>query len=86
MTNVNVSTELSTVQVTDSSGSTIVEVPLTTVVTASTIGPQGAAGAGFDVDASGKVDKSVLYFNAASGKFMADEIITTATLVIGGNF
>ena len=64
MTTVNVSTQVNTVTVTDSSGSTVVESPVTSVVTASTVGPQGAQGpagdAGIVLDASAKVDGSVI--------------------------
>jgi hypothetical protein len=83
MTTVNVTTQSNTVTVSDDSGTTVVEVPKTTVVTASTVGPQGP---GFAVDVSAKVNKSVVYYDASSGKFKADDIWTTDTLVIGGNF
>lgn len=86
MTFVNVTNQENTVKVTDSSGSTIVQVPSTTVVTASTAGPQGAAGTGFDLDSSAKINGSVIYYDSASGKFLADDTWTTSTLVIGGNF
>ncbi len=86
MTAVNVTTQNNTVTVTDANSSTVVNTPVTTVVTASTIGPQGAAGAGFDIDATAKVDKSVVYYDGALGHFVADDIWTTDTLVLGGNF
>jgi len=57
-----------------------------TVVTVTTAGPQGASGLGTTVDASAKVDKSVVYYDSASGKFKADDTWTTSTLVLGGNF
>jgi hypothetical protein len=86
MTTVNVTTQNNTVTVTTPDGSTVVDTPVTTVVTASTVGPQGPAGTGFEVDTSGKIDKSVVYYNSALGHFVADDIWTTDTLVLGGNF
>jgi len=86
MTTVNVTTQSNTVTVTDSSGSTVVEAPVTTVVTASTVGPQGASGAGFVLDGSAKVDTSVIYYDSASGEYKADSTWTVSTLVLGGNF
>ena len=86
MTAVNVTTQNNTVTVTTPDGSTVVDTPVTTVVTASTVGPQGPAGTGFEVDTSGKIDKSVVYYNSALGHFVADDIWTTDTLVLGGNF
>ena len=86
MTTVNVTNQLNTVTVKDESGTTIVQSPVSTVVTASTIGPQGAAGTGFAVDTTAKVDKSVVYYSSALGHFVADDTWTTDTLVLGGNF
>tara|TARA_R100000951_G_scaffold64327_2_gene54343 strand:+ start:386 stop:646 length:261 start_codon:yes stop_codon:yes gene_type:complete len=86
MTSVNVSTQSNTVTVKGNSGTAVIQSPVTTVVTASTIGPQGAAGAGFEIDTTAKIDKSVVYYNSALGHFVADEIWTTDTLVLGGNF
>ena len=86
MTAVNVTTQSNTVTVTTADGSTVVDAPVTTVVTASTVGPQGPAGQGFEVDTTGKVDKSVVYYDSALGHFVADDIWTTDTLVLGGNF
>ncbi len=86
MTTVNVTNQLNTVTVKDESGTTIVQSPVTTVVTASTIGPQGAAGSGFVVDTTAKVDKSVVYYDNSLGHFVANDTWTTDTLVLGGNF
>ena len=86
MTTVNVTTQENTVTITDANGSTVVNTPVTTVVTASTIGPQGAAGTGFVADTTAKVDKSVVYYSSALGHFVADDTWTTDTLVLGGNF
>lgn len=86
MTTVNVTNQLNTVTVKDESGTTIVQSPVSTVVTASTIGPQGAAGTGFVVDTTAKVDKSVVYYSSALGHFVANDTWTTDTLVLGGNF
>lgn len=56
-----------------------------------TQGPQGATavyglGALSDVDISGKVNQSVLYYDAASGKWKGDSLETILTLTDGGNF
>lgn len=47
MTSVNVTTVSNTITVTDSSSNTVVAVPVTSTVTATTAGPQGPAGAGY---------------------------------------
>ncbi len=86
MTKVNVTTQSNSVTITDSSSSTVVSVPVTTVVTASTVGPQGASGSGFVLDGSAKVDTSVIYYDSASGEYKADSTWTVSTLVLGGNF
>ena len=89
MTTVNVTTQANTVTVTDSSGSTVVETPVTTLVTASTVGPQGPqgpAGSGFVLEQASKVDKSVVYYDSASGEYKADATWTINTIVLGGNF
>ena len=39
-----------------------------------------------DVDSTSKTDKSVLYYNQATGKFTADSIYTIITVTDGGNF
>ena len=57
-----------------------------TVVTVTTAGPQGASGLGTTVDDSSKIDKSVVYYDSASGKFKADDTWTINTIVLGGNF
>ena len=91
MTTVNVSTQVNTVTVTDSSGSTVVKSPVTTVVTASTAGPQGIQGpqgpsGGIAIDGSAKINQSIVYYDSASGEYKADATWTTDTLVLGGNF
>lgn len=80
MTQVNITTTKNTVSVTDDP---------TTVVTVSTVGPQGpqgASGSGFTLDSTAKVDKSVIYYDSASGEFKADATWTIDTIVLGGNF
>ena len=47
MTSVNVTTVSNTITVTDNSSNTVVEVPVTSTVTATTAGPQGPAGVGY---------------------------------------
>ncbi len=49
------------------------------------LGANGQGG-GFEVDSSGKVDKSIVYYDSASESFKADANWTTMTLVDGGNF
>ena len=80
MTQVNITTTKNTVSVTDEP---------TTVVTVSTVGPQGPqgeSGSGFTLDSTAKVDKSVVYYDSASGEFKADATWTIDTIVLGGNF
>ena len=86
MTTVNVTTQKNTVTVTDANGSTVVNTPVTTVVTASTAGPQGPSGVGFEIDSTAKINGSIVYYDSTAGKFFADDTWTTDTLVLGGNF
>ena len=60
----------------------------TRVVTVKTAGTQGPKGDGFDIllEHSDKVDNSVMYYNASSGKLKLDSTTTKTTLVNGGNF
>ena len=76
MTSVNVTTTKNTVTVSGEGAAT--------VVTVTTAGPQGAKG--LDLDDSAKVDKSVVYYDSASGEFKADDTWTINTIVLGGNF
>lgn len=89
MTTVNVTTTNNTVTVTEDGSSTVVQNPVTTVVTATTTGPQGPqgdAGSGFTLNQTAKVDKSVIYYDSASGEYKADATWTINTIVVGGNF
>ena len=89
MTTVNVTTTNNTVTVTENATSTVVETPVTTTVTATTAGPQGPegpAGSGFTLNQAAKVDKSVIYYDSASGEYRADDTWTINTIVLGGNF
>lgn len=64
------------------------------VVTPGPPGPQGEQGppgqselaALTDVDVSGKTAKSLLYYDAASGKWIGDSIQTIIEVTDGGNF
>nr|BAR24445.1 hypothetical protein [uncultured Mediterranean phage uvMED] len=62
----------------------------TSVVTATTAGPQGIQGpagaGGTPINGSAKVDKSVVYYDSASGEYKADATWTINTIVLGGNF
>lgn len=73
---VNITTQLNTVSV-DSSGAI-------TKVTATTVGPQGAAGTAIDLDNA--VNKSLVYYDSTSSSLKADATWTTDTLTDGGNF
>ncbi len=57
----------------------------TRVVTVKTAGPQGA---GFDLSLNhdSKVDNSIMYYQASSGKLILDDNVTKLKLVNGGNF
>ena len=57
------------------------------------VGPSGAPGSGLaflstlqDVNVANKTNNSVLYYDQASDKFVADSIYTVLTLTDGGNF
>ena len=80
MTTVNVTTTKNTVTVTEDGSSTVVQTPVTTVVKATFPVPY------FNIDDSAKVDKSIVYYDAASARYKADATWTTDTLVLGGNF
>ena len=84
MTTVNVTTQTNTVKVTTAGVTTVVQVPKTSTVTATTAGPQGPISLAFDGTA--KVDKSVVYYDSASGEFRADDTWTISTIVKGGDF
>ena len=84
MTTVNVTTTNNTVTVTEDGSSTVVQNPVTSVVTATTVGPQGPKG--ISLNDSAKVDNSIVYYDSSSGEFKADATWTIQTLVTGGNF
>ena len=92
MTTVNVTATNNTVTVTEDGSSTVVQNPVTTTVTATTVGPQGPqgaqgdAGAGFILDQTAKVNKSVIYYDSASGEYKADSTWTISSIVKGGDF
>jgi hypothetical protein len=85
MTTVNVTTTTNTVDVTNEAGAVVVQV--------TTQGPQGPVGPAVgglgeipDVDTTEKVDRSVLYYNAATARFTLDGTTTVLSLTDGGNF
>ena len=86
MTTVNVTTTKNTVTVTEQSATTVVETPVTSVVTATTAGPQGPIAQGFVFDGAAKVDNSIVYYDSSAGEFKADATWTIKTLATGGNF
>tara|TARA_R100000734_G_scaffold1110_2_gene1170 strand:+ start:400 stop:627 length:228 start_codon:yes stop_codon:yes gene_type:complete len=57
----------------------------TRVVTVKVPGPQGPA---FDIELvhTDKVDNSIMYYDATSGKLRLDSTTTKSTLLDGGNF
>jgi hypothetical protein len=79
MTSVNITTNKNTVTVDESNSS---------VVTVSTQGPQGPSWSttATSLSDSGRVNKSVVYYDSAAGQYKADSTWTTSTLVDGGNF
>lgn len=87
MTAVNVTTTESTVSVTAAGSTTVVQTPVTSVVTATTTGPQGPIGpSGLEVNSAAKVSGSIVYYDGSSSQFRADAVWTTTTLTDGGNF
>ncbi len=88
MTSVNVTKTTNTVEVTDAATTTTVEVPVTSVVTATTAGPQGPvfASSGTTLTDTNRVNKSIIYYDSASGSYKADSTWTASTLTDGGNF
>ena len=89
MTTVNVTTTNNSVTVTENGTSTVVQSPVTTTVTATTAGPQGpqgASGLNLTLDQTAVVDKSIVYYDSASGEYKADATWTISTVVLGGNF
>ena len=79
MTSVNITTTKNTVTVNEGDA---------TVVTVSTVGPQGPsfAQSGTLLNDSAKINNSVLYFDQSAGTFKADATRTVENLVDGGNF
>jgi hypothetical protein len=79
MTTVNITTSKNTVTI-DEDNSSVIEV--------ATQGPQGPsfASSGTTVTDTNRVNKSIIYYDSASGSYKADSTWTTSTLVDGGNF
>jgi len=79
MTTVNITTNKNTVTIDENNSS---------VITVATQGPQGAtfSSSNTSLTDSGKVDKSVIYYDATAGQYKADSTWTTTSLVDGGNF
>ena len=75
MTSVNISTTKNNVTVNEGDS---------TIVTVTTVGPQGPKG--LDLDESAKVNGSVIYYDSTSATFKADATTTKLTLVDGGNY
>ena len=79
MTSVNITTNKNTVTIDENNSS---------VITVSTQGPQGPSWSttATSLSDSGRVNKSVVYYDSAAGTYKADSTWTTSTLVDGGNF
>lgn len=79
-------------QITETTATVIVESSTSSTVEVITAGPQGptAPVATFgdipDVDVTGAVDKSVLYYDAASATWKGNDINTVITITDGGGF
>lgn len=92
MNQVDVTVQRIKVAVEENGVTTIVEAPSAAVVNTIASGPQGPAGPpgpqgpGIVVNTTAKVDKSVIYYDAATEAFRADATWTTDTIVDGANF
>lgn len=91
--NANVTTEAGTVVVREVETNVVeLQVPAQpAVVEVVTPGPQGPPGPSTlsglsDVDTTGKVNQSVLYYDADSGQWKGDDINTVVTITDGGNW
>ena len=85
---VNVTETKNTVSVNETTNQVTVTEGVRTTVKVTTEGPQGPSFSSTNttlVD-SGKVNKSVVYFDSAAGTYKADSTWTTSSLVDGGNF
>jgi len=78
-----------------SANEVVVQRPVTQVVSLVTEGPQGPQGPPGtvptlgtipNVNTSGVVDRSLLFYDGVSAKFVADASVTTINLTDGGNF
>ena len=79
MTSVNITTNKNTVTIDEDNSSII------TVATAGAQGPAWSTTA-TTLNDSGKVNKSVVYYDSVAGEYKADALQTTLTLVDGGNY
>jgi copper chaperone CopZ len=87
MTTVNVNTDgVNSVTVNTESRNVVVQETQASVVEVVTEGPSGNTPSGMHVDDSGKVDKSIIYYDSSSDSFLANNTWTVETLVLGGNF
>ena len=78
MTSVNITTNKNTVTIDEDNSSII------TVATAGAQGPAWSTTA-TTLNDSGKVNKSVVYYDSVAGEYKADALQTTLPLVAGGN-
>ena len=73
-TNINIATTKNTVTVNGE----------TKVVSVVTAGPQGAKG--IELDETGRVDRSLIFFDQAAQTYRSNATVTTSELTDGGNF
>lgn len=91
---VDVTPAIAQVTIADTSDASIVTVTVASqpqIIEVGVIGPQGPPGPSSltgltDVNVAAKVDKSILYYDQPSNKFIANEINTLITISDGGNF
>ena len=79
---------MSSVNITETTNKITVTEGDATVVTIATQGPQGPSWSttATSLSDSGRVNKSVVYYDSAAGTYKADSTWTTSNLVDGGNF
>lgn len=90
MNTVTITEQPVSVTVTDNGNTTVVQTTSTVAVSTVTAGPQGPPGPvgppSLLLDDSAKVNKSVVYYDAAASSYKADATWTIDTLVDGANF
>ena len=85
---VTVTETKNTVSVNETTNQVTVTEGASSAVEVTTQGPQGPSWSttATSLSDSGRVNKSVVYYDSAAGEYKADSTWTTSTLVDGGNF